>query len=133
MLRGTLKVQVAGHTEILHAGDAIYYDSSQPHGMIAVGGEPCEFIAVVTDALGRASTYGVEVEKREEAPVATVRYGDFVVAKERDGVLVDIEFPDADKFNFAFDCVDKIAAEQPDKLACMSRRTIPSGALHLAI
>ncbi|MGI6203230.1 MAG: AMP-binding protein [Eubacteriales bacterium] len=119
VLRGTLKVQVAGHTEILHAGDAIYYDSSQPHGMIAVGGEPCEFIAVVTDALGRASTYGVEVEKREEAPVATVRYGDFVVAKERDGVLVDIEFPDADKFNFAFDCVDKIAAEQPDKLAML--------------
>ena len=28
-------------------GDTIYYDSGQPHGMIAVGGEPCTFLAVV--------------------------------------------------------------------------------------
>ncbi len=119
VLRGSLKIEVAGHTEILHAGDAIYYDSSQPHGMIAVGFEPCEFIAVVTDALGRASAYGGEVKKPEEAPVVTVRYGDFIVAKERNGALVDIEFPGADHFNFAFDCVDKIAAQSPDKLAML--------------
>jgi len=119
VLRGTLKVEVAGHVEILHAGDAIYYDSSQPHGMVAVGGEPCEFLAVITDALGRASSYGVTEKKEEEAPVVTVRYSDFVVAKERDGALVDIEFPNADRFNFAFDYLDKIAAEKPDKLAML--------------
>lgn len=119
VLRGSLKVQVGTHTEVLHAGDSVYYDSSQPHGMIAVGGEPCEFIAVVTDALGRASTYGGEEKTSEEAPVVPVRYNDFIVAKEREGVLVDIEFPNADKFNFAFDVVDKIAAEQPDKLAML--------------
>lgn len=47
ILSGTLKVLVNGKEKILSAGDAIYYDSSKPHGMIAVGGEPCEFLAVL--------------------------------------------------------------------------------------
>ena len=47
VIKGTLKVQVGEHKEILHAGDSIYYDSSTPHGMIAVDGEDCEFYAIV--------------------------------------------------------------------------------------
>ena len=35
------------HCEILHAGDAIYYNSGHGHGMIATGGKECRFIAVV--------------------------------------------------------------------------------------
>jgi len=49
VLSGSLKIVVDGHTEILKAGDAIYYDSSKAHGMIAVNGKPCEFLAIVTD------------------------------------------------------------------------------------
>ena len=40
-------MQLEGHTEILNEGDAIYYDSSRGHGMIAVGGKPCQFIAMI--------------------------------------------------------------------------------------
>ena len=47
VLSGKLMVQVGQHRELLEEGDSIYYDSSTPHGMIAVGGEDCEFCAVV--------------------------------------------------------------------------------------
>lgn len=47
VLKGTLKVALEGHTEYLHEGDAIYYDSGHGHGMIATGGEECVFLAVV--------------------------------------------------------------------------------------
>lgn len=47
VLSGTLKVQVGEHVEELHEGDSIYYDATRPHGMIASGGAPCTFIAVV--------------------------------------------------------------------------------------
>lgn len=50
ILSGSLKVQMEEHTEILKAGDAIYYDSGHGHGMIATGGEPCTFLAVVLKA-----------------------------------------------------------------------------------
>ena len=47
ILKGKLMVNVAGNIDTLSEGDTIYYDSGQPHGMIAVGGEPCTFLAVV--------------------------------------------------------------------------------------
>ena len=47
VLSGQLKVQVGEHSEILGEGDSILYNSSTPHGMIAVGGKPCVFCAVV--------------------------------------------------------------------------------------
>lgn len=47
ILSGTLRFAYEGHTEQLHAGDAVYYDSGRGHGMIATGGEPCTFIAIV--------------------------------------------------------------------------------------
>ncbi len=50
VLSGELKVVMEGHTELLCAGDSIMYDSSHGHGMIATGGEPCTFLAVVLKA-----------------------------------------------------------------------------------
>lgn len=47
ILKGKLMVNVAGNIDTLSEGDTIYYDSGQPHGMIAVGGESCTFLAVV--------------------------------------------------------------------------------------
>ena len=47
ILKGQLKIQLEGHTEILNEGDAIYYDSGRGHGMIAAGGEACEFLAII--------------------------------------------------------------------------------------
>lgn len=47
ILEGTLKVQLDDHIEILHEGDSIFYNSGNGHGMIAIDGKDCTFIAVV--------------------------------------------------------------------------------------
>lgn len=47
VIKGSLKIVIGGHTEILNAGDSVYYDSLNEHGMIAVGGEDCEFLAIL--------------------------------------------------------------------------------------
>lgn len=47
ILSGKLKVQVGTHIEILNPGDCIYYNSAIGHGMIAIDGEDCKFLAVV--------------------------------------------------------------------------------------
>ena len=47
ILSGQLKCVINDHTEILGPGDCIYFDSTTPHGMIAVGGESCTFIAIL--------------------------------------------------------------------------------------
>ena len=51
VLRGKLKVRMEEHTAVLEAGDAIYYDSGHGHGMIATGGEDCEFLALVLEEI----------------------------------------------------------------------------------
>lgn len=47
VLSGTLKVRMEDHIIILNEGDAIMYDSSHKHGMIATNGSECRFLAVV--------------------------------------------------------------------------------------
>ena len=47
IISGSLKVAMEDHIEILHAGDAIYYDSGRGHGMVATGGKECVILAVV--------------------------------------------------------------------------------------
>ena len=107
ILKGKLKVEVAGHTDELGPGDAIYYNSAQPHGMIAVGGDDCEFIAVVTDAHGRASDYSGEYESEVPHHLVTKEYNKFIEATEENGSLKEINFKNSDKFNFAFDIVGR--------------------------
>lgn len=47
ILKGSLKIQIGDHIEILNEGDSIYYNSAEPHGMIATNEEACEFLAIV--------------------------------------------------------------------------------------
>lgn len=47
ILKGKLKIQLEDHTEILQEGDSVLYDSSHKHGMIAVDGEDCDFLAII--------------------------------------------------------------------------------------
>ena len=119
VLSGQLKVQVGEHTEVLNEGDSILYNSSTPHGMIAVGGKPCVFCAVVisgekTDE--RSIRQSIAMARSSEEYVVK----DFIRAEEdENGVLQSLTFPNAEKFNFAFDCVDAVAAKYPDKLAML--------------
>ncbi len=118
IISGRLKVQVGNNVEYLSEGDSIYYNSSTPHGMIAVDGRDCLFVAIVipgndtheaqirnTLIPSRAHDRHLEIEK-------------FVECKEnRYGALEEIKFKNEDKFNFAFDIVDAIARKDPEKLA----------------
>ena len=118
VISGTLMVKVGDHTEILHEGDSIYYKSSTPHGMIAVDGRDCVFLAFIL-----ASDEAPEdIVKRRVLPDTRVRESlvchKFVKPVENErGELMDISFEKTDEFNFAFDIVDKIAKKSPDKVA----------------
>ena len=119
ILSGQMKVQVGDHTEILREGDSILYNSSTPHGMIAVGGEKCVFCAVVISG-EKADEMSVRRSIVEARSSEDYVCKDFIRAVEDEGgVLQSLSFPNADRFNFAFDCVDAIAAKYPEKLAML--------------
>ena len=124
VIRGHMKIQIGGHTEILHAGDTIYYDSSTPHGMIAVDGEDCAFYAIVlSNSAAREGEQAPEIAKpdtkarqRDKTPRI---YRNFIDRTVEDGKLTAISFKDPEKFNFAFDVVDALGESKPDKLAML--------------
>ena len=119
VMSGSLKVQIGQHTEVLHEGDSIYYNSSTPHGMIAVDGKDCVFCAVVLPGEDTKE----EVVRRS---IASVKNTEKLVCEkfvetveDENGALQDIKFKNTDTFNFGFDIVDGIAAKYPDKLAML--------------
>lgn len=48
VLRGRLQVTVGDRSQILRAGDAYYFKSTQPHSFLNPGNEPCELISACT-------------------------------------------------------------------------------------
>ena len=133
VIEGKLMVQVGEHTEVLSAGDTIYYDSDTPHGMIAVGGQDCVFYAIVLNPTGEpipelAPTEAVPAAKKEIAP-RDERYErddrdriwrKFIdVTENALGTPTSIQFKNTDTFNFAFDLVDALADKNPEKLAML--------------
>lgn len=47
VLEGAMLLYLGDQELILKAGDSIYFDSSKPHGMLALGGKPVKFLAVI--------------------------------------------------------------------------------------
>ena len=130
VIEGKLMVQVGEHTEVLSAGDTIYYDSDTPHGMIAVGGQDCVFYAIVLNPTGEpipelAPTEAVPAAKKEIAPRDERDDRDRIWRKFIDvtenalGTPTSIKFKNTDTFNFAFDLVDAVAEKDPEKLAML--------------
>ncbi len=123
VIRGHMKIQIGGNTEILHPGDCIYYDSSTPHGMIAVDGEDCAFYAIVlSNSAAREGEQAAALsnETRRVAEDTQRRvYHDFIIPTEENGILTRIAFQNEEKFNFAFDVVDELGRRKPDKLAML--------------
>ncbi|NLV51514.1 MAG: cupin domain-containing protein [Clostridiales bacterium] len=50
VLEGSLRFAYRDKLETLNAGDSVYYDSGNGHGMIATGGRECVFLALVMKA-----------------------------------------------------------------------------------
>ncbi|HBJ98358.1 MAG TPA: acyl-CoA synthetase [Clostridiales bacterium] len=127
VINGYLMVQVGSHKEVLGPGDTIYYDSSTPHGMIAVNGKDCDFYAVVLNPSGEpipelASSSSKEIKDKktgfkDEKDRIYKKYID--VVENENGTPVSIKFKNTEKFNFAFDLVDALAEREPEKLAML--------------
>ncbi len=119
VISGRLKVQIGNHVEVLDEGDSIYYNSSTPHGMMAVDGQDCVFCAVVLP--GEETKEETVRESIVSAKTAEELVCEkFVKTTEDDkGALQDIHFENTDTFNFGFDIVDGIARKYPDKLAML--------------
>lgn len=117
VLEGHLKVRVGDHTEILHEGDSIYYNSSTPHGMIAVGGRDCLFCAVVLPGNESEEPYVRATVAGSTLREPTVGQKFVQAEDDENGTLKHLSFTGDDKFNFAFDVVDELARTKPEKLA----------------
>ena len=126
VVKGHLMVQIGDHKEILGPGDSIYYNSSPPHGMIAVDGEDCHFYAIVLNAKGEPMT-DKELSRVVATPVIAARkdekdriYRKYIDVEENEnGTPTSIKFKNTENFNFAFDLVDVLAKKEPEKLAML--------------
>ena len=125
VIRGHMRIQIGGHSEVLHPGDCIYYDSSTPHGMIAVDGEDCAFYAIVlSNEAARAGEQAAAVvtpaNKKQSADAERRIYHNFIIPTEDDqGNLTAIDFKNEDQFNFACDVIDALGTEKPDRRAML--------------
>ena len=125
VIRGHMKIQIGGHTEILHPGDTIYYDSSVPHGMVAVEGEDCAFYAfVLSNSAARVGEQAAAVatpDTKLRTPDKQPRvYRNFIDRTDGEGGKpLAISFKNEEKFNFAFDIVDALGTQKPEKLAML--------------
>jgi len=121
VIKGSLKVQIGEHTEILHEGDSIFYKSSIPHGMIAVNGEDCLFLAMVMaedEEVADTNMNAVSVaDTTKRIPLICDKF--IKTTEDENGVCTGIDFENEDEFNFAFDVVDEIGRQYPEKLAML--------------
>ena len=126
IIEGKLKVQVGEHKEVLGPGDSIYYDSSTPHGMIAVDGKDCIFYAIVLNPTGEPIPELAGTKPNEEiTPISRDDnkdriYRQFIdITENENGTPLSIKFKNTERFNFAFDLVDALADKDPEKLAML--------------
>jgi len=128
VISGHLKVQVGEHKVVLGPGDSIYYNSSTPHGMIAVNGENCTFYAIVLNPTGEpipelSDIKSVAVKKEVKPKVKDNKsriYKKYIDIEENEqGTPLSIKFKNTEKFNFGFDLVDALADREPKKLALL--------------
>ncbi len=125
VISGHMRIQIGGHSEILYPGDCIYYDSSTPHGMIAVDGEDCAFYAIVlSNSAAREGEQAAAVAtpaSQQKAVDAERRiYHNFITPTEDEaGNLTAISFQNEEKFNFAFDVIDALGRSKPDRRAML--------------
>ena len=119
VISGSLLVQVGTNKEVLHEGDCIYYNSSTPHGMIAIDGKDCLFVAVVLPGEDETVDAGTNLMASMAVPSSIKLLANkFADCRENaKGGLVDVAFKNSEKFNFGYDIVDAIAEKYPDKLA----------------
>ena len=112
-----MRIRIGDREEILRAGDSIFFKSSTPHGMIAIDGADCVFLAMVmaSDSTDQPMYIGDVERKVSSRPLLCERF--IKPVEDENGCLVDVKYFNEDKYNFAFDTVDEIARKYPEKTA----------------
>ena len=117
VIKGSMRIRIGDREEVLREGDSIFYKSSTPHGMIAIDGKDCVFLAMimVSDTTDQRLFIG---QSQKNDPDRKLLCQKFIQTEEDEfGALVKTTFSGAEEYNFAFDTVDAIARRSPDKLA----------------
>lgn len=119
VISGRLKVQIGENVEYLSEGDTIFYNSSTPHGMIAVDGQDCVFLAMIFSGEKVEETLIREtlVPGRKKTHLESEKF--IITEEDSNGLLQKIDFKNENSFNFAYDIVDAIAKKKPEKLAML--------------
>ena len=132
VLEGQLKIQLDDHIFILNEGDSIFYESEHAHGMVALGGKDCKFLAIVHKEEGTPENQPVLQETPFLPPVVdsfsdpvayNKRYENCVYKRfvteeiDENGRLKSIDFNPPENFNFAYDVMDALAEKSPNKRA----------------
>ena len=117
VIKGAMRIKIGDREEILREGDSVFYKSSTPHGMIAIDGQDCVFLAMImaSDTTDTPLYIGQSKSSRETKPLLCRKF--IQTQEDERGALTDISFMDAETYNFAFDTVDAIARREPEKLA----------------
>ena len=117
VIKGAMRIKVGDHEEVLREGDSIFYKSSTPHGMIAIDGQDCVFLAMIMadDTTDQPLYIGQSRKAKAAAPLLCEKF--LHTEEDERGALQNIRFEDTDHYNFAFDTVDAVARREPDKLA----------------
>ena len=117
VIKGAMRIRIGEREEVLREGDSIFFKSSTPHGMIAVDGADCVFLAVImaSDSTDQPMYIGGTERAKSYTPLLCERF--IKPREDENGALVDVSYNNEEKYNFAFDTVDEIARKSPDKLA----------------
>ena len=119
VIRGSMRIKVGDHEEILREGDSIFYKSSTPHGMIAIDGQDCVFLAMIMVSDTTDQKLYIGQSRKSDVSQKLLCHKFINATEDEHGALTDLQFADADSYNFAFDTVDAIARTEPDKLAML--------------
>ena len=117
VVKGAMRIKVGDHEEVLREGDSIFYKSSTPHGMIAIDGQDCVFLAMIMadEATDQPLYIGQSRSNKAAKPLLCEKF--IQTTEDERGAMTGVQFMDEERYNFAFDTVDAIARREPDKLA----------------
>ncbi|MBE6622379.1 MAG: cupin domain-containing protein [Ruminococcaceae bacterium] len=117
VIKGAMRIRIGDREEVLREGDSVFFKSSTPHGMIAIDGQDCVFLAMImaSDATDQPMYIGNGEHTASKKPLLCQEF--IKTEEDENGALANVSFTGADRYNFAFDTVDELGRLQPDKLA----------------
>ena len=94
VIKGAMRIKVGDHEEVLREGDSIFYKSSTPHGMIAIDGQDCVFLAMIMadDTTDQPLYIGQGRKAKAAAPLLCEKF--IHTEEDERGALQNIRFED---------------------------------------